>query len=294
MPALTPTDTGTLTTPDGTVLAWQRFGEGPLVVVANGIGVAWRGMAPQIRFLVARGHSVLTWDYRGLFGSQVLGTGGLAVPAHAADGLAAMDALGVAAAPWVGWSMGVNVAFEAAWQAPERVQGVLGIAGVPWSPFRAFAGPGVHRLLRVGSAAMVPASPLASPVLRRVVPTEAFFRVSKGVRYIRDTTDREAFLAMAADVAGHDHRRYLQTLAALGRHDLRPVLGRIATPARLLAGGRDLLIRPSVVQAVAEALPAGEAVVVPRTSHFLHLEDAAAVNAQVDAFLQALEPSIGG
>ena len=290
-PALRPASSGTVRSFDGTVLAWQVFGEGPLVVVANGIGVAWGGMAPQIRHLVGRGHRVLTWDYRGLFGSAHTGDGGLAVPAHARDALQLLDTLGEGSVPWVGWSMGVNVAFEAAWQAPDRVRAIFGIGGVPWSPFRAFAGPGLHRLLRAGSSALVPASPLASPLLRRVVPTETFFELSKRVRYIRDTTDREAFQAMAADVASHDHRRYLRTLAALGRHDLRAELGRIHTPATLLAGGRDLLIRPSVVRAVAEALPAGEAIVVPSTSHFLHLEDAPAVHEHLDRFLSRHPPS---
>jgi len=286
--ALTPVHTGHTTSHDGSRIAWQRFGEGPLVVVANGIGVSWRGMAPQIAHLVDRGHAVLTWDYRGLFGSHDLGHGGLEVPAHAGDALAVLDDADAAHAVWVGWSMGVNVAFEAAWQAPERVRGLFAIGGVPWSPFRAFAGRGVHRLLRVGSSAAVPVAPLASPFMRRLLPTEAFFQGSKRIRFIRDTTDRDAFMAMSTDVASHDHRRYMKTLAALGRHDLRDELGSFDLPVMLLAGGKDMLVRPSVVQAIARSIPGAEARVVADTSHFMHLEDAGAVNAYLDEFLASL------
>jgi 3-oxoadipate enol-lactonase len=286
--SLVPVSTGHTRSADGSRIAWQHFGDGPMVVVANGIGVSWRGMAPQIAHLVERGHSVLTWDYRGLFDSKELGDGGLAVPAHARDGLAAMDVAGGAHAVWVGWSMGVNVAFEAAVQALDRVAGLFTIGGVPWSPFRAFAGRGTHRLLRVGSRAMVPLAPLASPVVRRTLPTDLFFRASKGVRYIRDTTDREAFQAMAADVASHDHRVYLSTLADLGRHDLRGKLGGLKVPVMMLVGGKDFLIRPKAVQAVAREIPGAEVRVVADTSHFMHLEDVAAVNGHLDAFLAGL------
>jgi 3-oxoadipate enol-lactonase len=282
---LAPRHAGHTTSHDGSRIAWQRFGEGPLVVVANGIGVSWRGMGPQIAHLVDRGHSVLTWDYRGLFGSHDLGNGGLEVPAHAGDALAVLDAADAADAVWVGWSMGVNVAFEAAWQAPERVRGLFAIGGVPWSPFQAFAGPGA-RVLRASSSAMVPMAPLASPLMRRLLPTEAFFQWSKRVRYIRDTTDRDAFMAMAADVASHDHRRYMQTLAALGRHDLRSELAQLNLPVMLLAGGKDLLVRPSVIHDVARRIPGAEVRIVDDTSHFMHLEDAAAVNAHLDDFLK--------
>jgi len=288
MSALAPVHTGHTSAPDGTRIAWQRFGDGPVVVVANGIGVSWRGMAPQIAHLVDRGHSVLTWDYRGLFGSQSMGTGGLEVPYHARDALAVMDAAEAAHAVFVGWSMGVNVAFEAAHQAPARVSGLFAIGGVPWSPFRAFAGPGLHRLLRVGSSAAVPIAHLASPVMRRLLPTDAFFQGSQRIRYIRPTTDRDAFMAMATDVASHDHRTYMKTLAALGRHDLRDHLGDFVQPAMLLAGGKDFLVRPKAVQAIARQIPRGEARIVPETSHFMHLEDVGAVNAFLDEFLDSL------
>jgi pimeloyl-ACP methyl ester carboxylesterase len=124
--------------------------------------------------------------------------------------------------------------------------------------------------------------------MRRLLPTEAFFRGSQRIRYIRDTTDREAFMAMAADVASHDHRRYMKTLAALGRHDLRDELGSFQIPVMLLAGGKDVLVRPSVVKAIARSIPGAEARVVPDTSHFMHLEDVATVNAHLDAFLDGI------
>ena len=283
--SLQPQSTGQAVADDGTPLAWQSFGDGPPVLVANGIGVSWRGMAPQLDALVRSGRRAITWDYRGLFASVPAGRDGLAVPAHAADARRVLDALQVPSAPVVGWSMGVNVAFELAWQTPDRVDALFGIGGVPYSPFRACLGPGIHRVARRATLGMRPAAPLAAPVLRRVLPTEAFFEASRAIRYIRETTDRAAFLAMAGDVASHDLRVYLTTLASLGQHDLRAMLPALDLPVRLLGGGRDALVRPSVMRRVAATIPGAEAHIVPDTSHFLHLESPEAVNALLGDFL---------
>ena len=58
-----------------------------------------------------------------------------------------MDAYGVERAVVIGWSVGVNVAFEAALRAPERVAGVLAVAGVPGGTFEALLHP-LPRFLR--------------------------------------------------------------------------------------------------------------------------------------------------
>ena len=49
----------------------------------------------------------------------------------------------------VGWSLGVNVAFELALKDPTRVTGVLAVAGVPGGSFSSLFAPlGVPRPLR--------------------------------------------------------------------------------------------------------------------------------------------------
>ena len=134
---------------DGTsIRAWCNDGEGPPVLLCNGLGApaaAW----PR---LIARGsgYRVISWDYRGLGGSQrPADRERLRVEHHAADARAVLDAFGVPSATLVGWSLGVNVAFELALEDPARVAGVLAVAGVPGGSFSSLYAPlGVPRPLR--------------------------------------------------------------------------------------------------------------------------------------------------
>ena len=106
---------------DGTALrAWCNDGTGPPVLLCNGLGAppeAW----PRI---VARGsgYRVVTWYQRGLGGSErPADPSRVRVEDHADDARAVLDAFDVPAATVIGWSLGVNVAFELALQDPARV-----------------------------------------------------------------------------------------------------------------------------------------------------------------------------
>ena len=68
--SLRPDREGVLRLDDGTLLPWQEFGAGPAVVLANGIGVRWPGLAHQIETLRAR-RRVVCWDYRGMGPSRL-------------------------------------------------------------------------------------------------------------------------------------------------------------------------------------------------------------------------------
>ncbi len=281
----TPHREGHTLAPDGTRIAWQQFGdEGPIVLLANGIGCSWRALMPQVRDLSAE-NRVLTWDYRGIHGSGPAGEAGQRVEAHAGDARAVLDALDVESAGVVGWSMGVNVAFELALQAPERVERIAGLGGVPTTVMRAATGPGIHRIFRRLTRASAVVAPVASPVVSRVLRSPRFFDASVAVQFIRAEAEREAFLRMAADVAEQHHGDYLRTLAELAKHDRRKDLDKVGQPVLLLVGGRDFMIRPRVVQQAAKALPNARVEVVEGCSHFLTVEDPLTVNDHLQRFL---------
>ena len=123
------------------------------------------------------------------------------------------------------------------------------------------------------------------PAASKVLASERFFDLSRAVRYVRPDTDRHAFLAMARDVARHDHRLYLRTLAELGRHDGRDLLPRVEVPVLFVGGGKDYLIRPATLRAAAARVPDGRAHVVPGCSHFVLVEAPDEVNALLEDFL---------
>ena len=78
------------------------------------------------------------------------------------DALSVMDHFGVDQAVLMGWSMGVNTAFELALRHPERVTGIFAVAGVPGDTFATMLGP-----LRLPARRRPRRSPWPSPGLLR-------------------------------------------------------------------------------------------------------------------------------
>ena len=84
----------------------------------------------------------MTWDHRRLGGSQrPSDESRISISDHTDDLFAVMDSYGVDRAVVIGWSAGVNVAFEAAVRQPPRVAGVLAVGGVPGGSFEALLHP---------------------------------------------------------------------------------------------------------------------------------------------------------
>ena len=100
------------------------------MLISNGLGTphhAW----PDINRR-ADTYRVMTWDHRGLGGSErPSDESRINISDHTDDLFAVMDSYGVDRAVVIGWSAGVNVAFEAAVRQPQRIAGVLAVGGVP-------------------------------------------------------------------------------------------------------------------------------------------------------------------
>ena len=126
---------------DGTILrAWSNDGTGIPVVISNGLGAsptAWPAIvAPD------SGFRVVTWHHRGLGGSErPARAGAIRVEDFASDLGSVMTSAGMEHALVVGWSFGVNAAFEFARRNPGRTAGLLAVAGVPGGSLGAMYGP---------------------------------------------------------------------------------------------------------------------------------------------------------
>jgi pimeloyl-ACP methyl ester carboxylesterase len=84
----------------------------------------------------------MTWDHRGLGGSErPSDESRINISDHTDDLFAVMDSYGIDRSVVIGWSAGVNVAFEAALREPQRIAGVLAVAGVPGGTFEALLHP---------------------------------------------------------------------------------------------------------------------------------------------------------
>src|SRR5438067_4023077 len=96
---------------DGTRIGYQVRGEGPCVVLANGLGgtyVTWKYFYEALA-----DYRTICWDYRGLYSSGAPADATAYTVAHQVEDLIAiLNAEQVIDFVIVGWSMGVQVGFE--------------------------------------------------------------------------------------------------------------------------------------------------------------------------------------
>jgi non-heme chloroperoxidase len=123
----------TTTAPDGTALAFDVVGEGPPDVLFlhgwAGSGAYFRDVLGELDLTRLR---AVTIDLRG-HGGSAGADGEWTLDQIAADTLAAADAVGATEFVVLGFSMGAKFAQYLALKAPERVRGLMLVAGCPAS-----------------------------------------------------------------------------------------------------------------------------------------------------------------
>jgi pimeloyl-ACP methyl ester carboxylesterase len=260
---------------DGTLLrAWSNDQDGVPVLMCNGLGAspeAWPGLlAPD------SGFRVVGWDHRGLGASErPRDPERVRVADHVADARAVMAAFDLPSALVVGWSLGVNVAFELALEDPERVLGVMAVAGVPGGSFSSLFGSlGLPRRLRPSAGrhgsrllpVVGPFLPLVTGSLRQWQPLLSLAAPDRA----RDAARLAGVLAVAHEFAGQDWAWFRHMAVAAADHaplDLSP----LTCPVTFLAGRYDVLVDVADVRAAASGLPGARYREHP-ASHFLPLE----------------------
>ena len=249
---------------DGTRLtAWRnRNTEGMPVLVCNGMGVppeAWpRLLDTDCEYAVAG------WNHRGALGSdRPADLSRIDISDHADDAIALMDSLGWDRAVIVAWSLGVNVAFELAGRHPERVSGLLSVAGVPGGTFDTlFAPQFVPRQLRrpMGIAVTRAGRAFGSQLnlLAKVVPTgRPFAEVLRHTGFMLPWARTEDIVPWVNSMLDQDFNWYFELALALARHDeVDPSF--IECPVTIVSGAIDMLTSQSDVLRYADKIAHAE------------------------------------
>ena len=202
--------------------------------------------------------------------------GGIDIDDHADDAIALMDHLGWDQAVVVAWSLGVNVAFELAARHPERIAGLLSVAGVPGGTFDTLFAPQLvprplRRPMGVGLATVGRTLGSQINMLARTVPTgRPFAEWLRHTGFILPFADPADISTWATSMKQQDLRWYFELALALSRHDeVDPSF--VECPVTIVSGAIDMLTSQQDVLRYAERIPHAEVHSLPGT-HCLPLE----------------------
>lgn len=272
---------------DGTDIAYHVVGEGPTVLLANGLGGSWRAWTHQLAYLSDR-YRFISWDYRGLYRSgRPDDPDALTVEDHTRDAMAVLEAEGVDRFAILGWSMGVQVAFEMFRIIPDRMAALVlvnGVAGLPWETVMNVKAMGgvLPRMIR--GVRRVPR--LTQAVTRRVVHWPETITWAKRAGLAGGTLDDDLWQELAGSFADLDMDLYMHTLDLLGKHDANDVLPDVDIPALVIAGDRDLFTPRRAAERMVRRIPGAELMVVPGGTHYVAVEYPELVNLRIEKFFR--------
>jgi pimeloyl-ACP methyl ester carboxylesterase len=290
-----------VTAPDGTRITYYAtrspYPGAPVVVLANGLGGQHITWSAQIEHLRGR-YRFLTWDYRGLFASARPPEGtpaSYAIPRHAEDLLAILDAEGETSAALVGWSMGVQVVLEAFRKARARARCIVLLNGTSGRPLDTVSPlPGMKSVLPSLVELVGRAHAIASQVTRRAADVPEALAWLKRMGVMSETLDDEVFAELVQGFSALDMEAYFHNLRALGDHDASDVLGTIDVPTLVVSGDRDGMTPPSLAKEMARQIPGAELYVVRGGTHYTAVEYPELVSLRLEKFLASAAPVRGG
>ncbi|EYF06848.1 alpha/beta fold hydrolase [Chondromyces apiculatus] len=253
----------------GCKLAYGIRGEGPPVLLIQGVAVRGDAWLPQVDALAER-HRCLWFDNRGMARSQPLGAQ-LTVAQMAEDALALMDAQGFRAAHVVGHSLGGLVAQHLALTARERVRSLSLLCTFARGRDVTLPAPRAMWLglrTRLGSRRM-----RRRAFLEIVMPPD-----------VLATGDVDALAERLAARFGHDLADpppvATKQMAAMHRYDATPRLGELAgVPTLVVSALHDPIAPPRLGRALAAGIPGARYVQIDDASHGVPLQCADRINA---------------
>jgi pimeloyl-ACP methyl ester carboxylesterase len=264
---------------DGCALSYRVRGEGPPVVLIQGVGLHGDGWEPQVDGLAGR-FRCLTFDNRGMASSQPL-VGRLSVERMAEDVLALLDAEGWASAHVVGHSLGGLVAQHLGLAARERVRSLaLLCTASKGSDLTRISGP----ILKLG---------LVTYLGTRRMKRHAFLNLVLPPSLLR-ANDRDELAAQLAPAFGHDLADTPKVvdgqLAALRAYDATDRLSELAgIDTLVVSAAHDPIGPPRFARALAERIPGARHVEIADAAHGVTVQRADEINARILEHLSRAE-----
>jgi 3-oxoadipate enol-lactonase len=277
---------------DITYRLFDDGGAGETIVCNGGLGgthLVWTGLTRCLRDR----HRIVIWDYPGLASGESL-------PPHVPLDVAflarscedVLDAVGAKQAVILGWSLGVQVAFELARLSPGRIRAIVAMCGTADSPFTddpdgesIASALGLRGALPEAVGWVTGRAGLYDAVRSGLRLVDHPTRWAKRLDLIDPSADELTFDAAIRDFLALDPQTFLRYVEAAAAHDATEVLGRVAFPVLALSGERDRFVRSSRVRAMAGRIRGALFHEVRGATHYLPFEYAELVALAAGDFL---------
>ena len=241
---------------------------GSPILLVMGLGMRGRIWEPQVTDL-SKDHRVIYFDNRGI-GESAAFAGQLTIRDFAADAMRVAEAAGWQRFHVVGVSLGGMIAQEMALAHPDRVMSLTLIATHAGGPLGMV--PKIDGLIAFVKAMVGPAHQRVA-ALQQLLYTKEFLA----------TIDQAALdRRMQAQTGKRAHPRTLvgQVLAVM-RHDTRARLGELTMPTLIIRPGRDVLVRSTHSDDLAQRIPGSRMVRFDGAGHGVTFQEARGVSSAI-------------
>jgi 3-oxoadipate enol-lactonase len=233
-----------VTSADGTsIRAWTNDGEGPMVLISNGLGTNPHAWPSLLR--ADSGVRVVGYNHRGTGGSERPSDGRVDLDSFVEDAIAVMDDAGIESCVVASWSTGVTIAFELATRHPERVTGILAVAGVPGNTFSTMLAPLrvppiLSRALIVSFVRSVTVTGhVLAPLTRKVPWTNTTANAIRLTRLVNPAADTAELRVLLQEFFTTHPAWYAKLALSVSKHG-RVSLSDIDIPVTFIAGRWDI------------------------------------------------------
>jgi pimeloyl-ACP methyl ester carboxylesterase len=241
------------------------------LVFLHGIGADHRAFDDQLESFSV-GARAIAWDMPGYGESPPIEP--LTFPALGDALCALLDARGVERAILIGHSMGGMVAQELVARDPDRVAALVLVA-----TSAAFGGAG-------GEWQRQFLADRLKPLDEGKTPADIAPALVRGM--IGEAADPRGLGRAIACMSAVSAKTYRAALHCLVTFDQRASLGRIRCPTLVLAGERDRVAAPAVVERMAQAIPGAKYRMLAGVGHLANLERPALFDAVLREFVDGL------
>jgi len=260
--------------------AFDVTGDGPPLLMINGIGAARDSWSRQIGDLSARFRCV-TFDNRGI-GESIVPVGPYTIRQMADDAARVLAAAGVNRARVLGVSMGGAIAQELAINHPELVERLAIVCS--WAACDRY----LERCFVIMKEMALSEGPKGlgwSIVVQRFLSLIGFTQTD----FVQAAAEIDALEAGVADAvkAGREqpYAGFVAQADASLTHDARDRLAGIAVPTLILAGDKDAFTPLPLSRALASAIPGAQLQIMTGCGHVMFYERPKDFNSRVIDFL---------